>query len=567
MSDHKSSTEIPASGKPAVLCLQGQDLGIDDVRRVAAGHCQLSITGDATVLDRMQAAEALVRQAVDEGWRVYGVTTGFGSLAEIPVPPAEAAASQANLLSFLSTGAGRPIDRAHVLATMLLRANMLLRGVSGVRLEIVERLLVFLNAGAAPVVAELGSIGASGDLVPLATIARAITGQATACQVAIGDRVLDSHVALAELGLEPLELLPKEALAIVNGTSFSAGIAANCVHSAREYLALAMTTHGMMIQALLGHEEPFLPFVHECKPHPGQRWSATWMRQLLATKAVDSTHNQDAAEYTDDDLHLQDRYSLRCLPQYLGPIVEGMARVARVVETEMNSVTDNPLIDADNARFFQSGNFLGQYLGVAMDDLRRFLGLLAKHLDVQIAQLVTPEFSRGLPASLLGNRDVSFNMGLKGLQITGNSIMPLLTYLGNPIVEHFPTHAEQFNQNVNGLSWGAANLAARSVELYRHYASVALIFAAQAVDLRAYATHGHYDGRAVIGPLLVPLYEAIHETVDSRPTKSSPFVYNDRDQSLEHHLSRLAASIEASGAITTAVAPITASLCKFELGC
>ncbi len=169
----------------------------------------------------------------------------------------------------------------------------------------------------------------------------------------------------------------------------------------------------------------------------------------------------------------------------MGPIVEGMARVSQVVEREMNSVTDNPLVDGQHERFYQSGNFLGQYIGIAMDDLRRFLGLLAKHLDVQIARLVAPEFNHGLPASLHGNGDLSFNMGLKGLQITGNSIMPLLTYYGNPLVEHFPTHAEQFNQNINGLSWGSANLASQCVELFTHYTSVALIFAVQAVDLRA----------------------------------------------------------------------------------
>ena len=200
----------------------------------------------------------------------------------------------------------------------------------------------------------------------------------------------------------------------------------------------------------------------------------------------------------------------------MGPIVEGMSRITDVVEREMNSVTDNPLVDGEQQKFYQSGNFLGQYIGMAMDDLRRFLGLLAKHLDVQIARLVAPEFNHGLPASLHGNEKLSFNMGLKGLQITGNSIMPMLTYYGNPLVEHFPTHAEQFNQNINGLSWGSAQLAARWVELFTHYTSVALIFAVQSVDLRTYLTHGHYDGRALIGSSLVPLYEAVYEMFGCR---------------------------------------------------
>ena len=141
-----------------------------------------------------------------------------------------------------------------------------------------------------------------------------------------------------------------------------------------------------------------------------------------------------------------------------------------------------------------------------MDDLRRFVGLMAKHLDVQIASLVAPEFSKGLPTSLRGNDRLSYNMGLKGLQITGNSIMPMLTWLGNPLVEHFPTHAEQFNQNVNGLSWGSANLAWKSVELFHRYLPVALIFAVQALDLRAKSSLGHFDGRALLGDLAESVY-------------------------------------------------------------
>jgi phenylalanine ammonia-lyase len=247
----------------------------------------------------------------------------------------------------------------------------------------------------------------------------------------------------------------------------------------------------------------------------------------------------------------------------MGPIVEGLARVSDVVQREMNAVTDNPLVDAEHGKFYQSGNFLGQYIGIAMDDLRRFLGLLAKHLDVQIARLVAPEFNHGLPASLHGNTDLSMNMGLKGLQITGNSIMPLLTYYGSPLVEHYPTHAEQFNQNVNGLSWGAANLAAQSIELFAHYSSVALIFAVQSLDLRAHAIHGHYDGRALIGAPLIPLYEAVYEAFGCRESDLSPLVFNDTDHSLDTNLARIYQCIVNEESIVTAVAPIIDSLDEF----
>ena len=229
----------------------------------------------------------------------------------------------------------------------------------------------------------------------------------------------------------------------------------------------------------------------------------------------------------------------------------------------MNAVSDNPLVDTENGQFYQSGNFLGQYIGIAMDDLRRYIGLMAKHLDVQIASMMTPAFSKGLPSSLRGNDQLSYNMGLKGLQITGNSIMPMLTYYGNPLVEHFPTHAEQFNQNINGLSWGAANLAWKSVELFQHYLAVALLSAVQAVDLRAKQMVGHYDGRAILGKRLTPLYAAVCETACVEQGKEKPFLYNDSDQWLEEQMASLSENIRTAGSTVNAVEPIQKSFDEF----
>ncbi|MDF1849733.1 MAG: aromatic amino acid ammonia-lyase [Verrucomicrobiales bacterium] len=549
----------PLRKEESALRLSGQTLSVSEVYSVAAGGRRVTLTADPDTLARLQDAQNLVDEAVENQWKVYGLTTGFGSLANQEVPSDLANASQENLLSFLSCGAGTPINGIHVRAAMLLRANMLLHGASGVRIELIERYLYFLNHGVTPIVKELGSIGASGDLVPLATIARAITGQAASCQVEADGRHLDRDDALVEMGLPPLELRPKEALAMINGTTFSSAIAANCVSASRTYLGLSLAAHAMMIRSLLGHQDPFDPFVHECKPHPGQIWTAKTMRSLLG---IDEAQNEKAD--VDDRNHLQDRYSLRCLPQYFGPLVEGILRVQRTIETEMNSVTDNPLIDVRAGRFLQSGNFLGQYVGMAMDDLRRCLGLLAKHLDVQIAHLVSPEFNHGLPASLVGNQESPINMGLKGLQITGNSIMPMLTYLGNPHVEHFPTHAEQYNQNINGLSWGAANLASQSVDLYANYLPIALIFGVQGADLRSFATDRHYDGRALLSPLISRVYEVVYEAAGREPGKDRPLLFNDQDFPLENLVETLKRDLTEGGSLPFTVAPLLETLDEIE---
>lgn len=528
------------------LSLSGANESVDTIAAAARKILPVSISDDSAIRSRVDTAADAVSKAVTNCESIYGVTTGFGGMANQSVSPELAAASQNNLLSFLATGAGPAIDRRHVRAAMILRANVLLQGCSGVRMELIHRLISFFQADAIPVVRELGSIGASGDLVPLSSIARAITGTGHV-KVQIGDRIVDGPAALREIGFEPIELRPKEGLAMVNGTSFSSAIAANAVHETQNLMAITIGTQSLMLRALLANENPFDDFVHQCKPHAGQIWAAQITKNWL-TEGRDHVNGKL--------VQVQDRYSLRCLPQYMGPIVEGIARVNQVVQTEMNSVSDNPLIDPASGQFYQSGNFLGQYIGIAMDDLRRYIGLMAKHLDVQIASLVTPEFSGGLTPSLRGTDQLPYNMGLKGLQITGNSIMPMLTYNGNPVVEHFPTHAEQFNQNINGLSWGAANLAWKSVELFQQFSAVALIFAVQALDMRAKSSCDHYDGRVMLGESAQPLYSAVMEVLDCSPGKDKPFLLNDSDRWLEQDIETLAHDICNNEKVAAAVKPI-----------
>jgi phenylalanine ammonia-lyase len=442
---------------------------------------------------------------------------------------------------------------------MLLRLNSHMRGASGIRLELLQRLERFLNANVTPHVLEFGSIGASGDLVPLTYITGALIGTDACFTVDFDGAELDALTALDRLGLRPLSLQPKEGLAMVNGTSVMTGIAANVVCAARRLFALALGAHALMIQALRGTNQSFHPFVHLLKPHPGQRWSAEAMLALLRGSQMSRDELDGQHDYRGAEL-IQDRYSLRCLAQFFGPLADGLAEIGRQVEVELNSATDNPLIDTDAATSYHGGNFLGQYIGAGMDRLRYLISLLSQHLDAQIALLVTPEFNHGLPACLVGNRSRRVNMGLKGLQIAGNSLVPMLAFLGNGIADRFPTHAEQFNQNINSQGFNAANLARRSIEILEQYMAAALIFAVQAADLRCHALTGQYDPRAQLSPATAELYSAVRAAVGHPPSAARPYLWDDHDRPLDYDQARIAADISANGRIPQAVSRLTAQL-------
>lgn len=542
----------PESGGQAAVYLHGEGLAIDDLWRVAAEGGQVALSADPAVLGRMQASHDYVMTAVAANQPIYGITTLFGGMSDHRVSHESATELQRNLTWAHKAGAGDWLPLADVRAAMLLRANALMRGVSGVRVELVQRLVTFLNAGVTPLVPEFGSIGASGDLVPLAYIAGALIGLDDAFVVDVRGERMPAPAALAKFGLTPMALAPKEGLALMNGTSVMTGIAANCVHGTYELLALALGAHALMFQAMAASNQAFHPFIHEHKPHAGQRWVASQMLHLIDGSSLIRDELDGRHDMRHHDL-IQDRYSLRCLPQYLGPFVDGLARIAGDVETEMNSATDNPLIDATQQASFHCGNFLGQYIGVAMDQLRYHLGLLAKHLDVQIALLVAPEFNHGLAPSLVGNTANPVNIGLKALQICGNSLMPLLTYYGNSLADRYPTHAEQFNQNINSQGFGSANLARRSVEIMQQYMAAALLFGVQAADLRTYLTAGHYDARACLSPRSSRLYEAVRAVIGQAPTTDRPLIWDDQEQFLDEYLGRIAADIKGGGRTVAAV--------------
>jgi phenylalanine ammonia-lyase len=551
--------DLLAATESPVVTVRGEGLSLDEIVRVARMHARVELP-ENSVLEKAVASREFIERAVEAGRAIYGVTTLFGGMANMAVPREAAAALQNNLPLSHKTGTGPYLSNDDVRAAMLLRANALLRGASGVRLELIRRLALFLNRNVTPRVHCHGSIGASGDLVPLAYITGSICGLAPSFRVDFDGEELDALTALDRLGLSHLPLEAKEALAMMNGTSVMTGAAATCLMDSVELLAMALAVHAMLAQALRASHESFHPFIHRHKPHRGQTWVAAEMLGLLEGSKLSRPHAGPSRDRAPGEL-IQDRYSLRCLPQFLGPVVDGMMTIAGQIEVEANSATDNPLIDAEAGIAYHCGNFLGQYIGVGMDQLRYHLGMLAKHLDVQIALTVAPEFNNGLPASLVGNTGSGINTGLKALQITANSLMPRISFFGQSIADRFPTHAEQFNQNVNSQGLASAVLTRESLDVCQQYMAVALIFAAQSADLRTFQQLGHYNASETLSDATRPLYEAVKRVVGVESSRQRPYIWDDADQALDEHIAALTEDIQSStGEIQRAVRPLQSSL-------
>jgi len=540
------------------VIIRGDSLTISEIRKVSLG-ATVQLTNDPDILARVAKSRDVIQKGVARGEQIYGVTTLFGGMADQYVGPELLEEVQRLALWQHKSTTGPRLPDADVRAAMLLRANSLVKGASGIRLEIIERFVTFLNAGAHPHVYQRGSIGASGDLVPLAYIGGAVMGLDKAFLVDFKGETLDSHSVLAKLGMVPLALEPKEGLALNNGTGACTGVAANAVGRALDLLALSLGIHALYAQAMISTDQSFHPFIHAMKPHIGQVWAAAEMAKLVEGSVV--IRNEAAGERAGRQGKLiQDRYSLRCLPQYLGPIVDGIVNAARQIEVEANCANDNPLIDPLSGEIFHTGNFLAQYTGVAMDQTRYFIGLLAKHIDTQIALIMTPEFSYGLNASLVGNTSSGVNIGLKSLQIGGNSMMPLISFYGQSIVDRFPTHAEQFNQNINSQAMNSANLARESLDVLEHYLTVALFCGVQAVELRAKLVTDSYDARTILSPATKPLYEAARMAAAGAPDPTKSMHWDDFDGFIQPRIEALLANVERRGTVFEAIGGVRESI-------
>src|SRR5881394_1883767 len=425
---------------PTPITLDGHSLSIADVVAVARGVAPVTIAPQA--LASVGASRRAVESAVARGDTIYGVNTGFGKLAHVRIKPDQARDLQLNLIRSHASGVGEPLPADAVRAMMLLRANVLLRGTSGVRAVLPELIVGMLNAQVHPRVPSQGSVGAPGDLAPLAHLALAMIGDG------------EDGPALRARRLEPITLEAKEGLAFVNGTQAQTGLAALLVHDAWVLWRTAHTAAAMSLEAVRGTPAPFDPRIHEARPHVYQQRSAALLRRLLADSEIRESHREN-------DPRVQDAYSLRCTPQVLGAVGEGLGLAERLVTTELNAATDNPLvIDGD---ILSGGNFHGQPIALALD----------------VIGIVNPDLSSGLPAFLA--RDPGLESGFMTAQIAAAALVAECRVLATPAsVQSIPTEGNQEDVVPMGMTaaWKAERILANATRIV----AIELLAAAQGLE-------------------------------------------------------------------------------------
>ncbi len=499
------------------VVLTGRDLSIDDVERVAIGGASVSL-GDAAV-ERIVAARALIERAVSSETPTYGVNTGFGRFVDVAISREDVGRLQLNLLRSHACGVGEPFAVEVVRAAMVLRANALATGASGVRLETVELLLAMLNAGVHPVVPSRGSLGASGDLAPLAHLALPLVGEGVA---ELGGVRMAGGEALAQAGLEAVVLEAKEGLALINGTQFMAAIGALVLARAARLVRIADLAAAQSVEAVRGSRTPFSPEIQALRPHPGQVASAANLYALLEGSQINESHRWCG--------RVQDAYSLRCSPQVHGACRDAIGYARGVVAIELNAATDNPLVFADSDEVLSNGNFHGEPVAIALDTLKIALAELAGISERRIERMVNPTMSEGLPPFL--TEEGGLNSGFMIPHYVAASLVAENKVLCHPAsVDSIPTSAGQEDHVSMGAT--AAVHAWQVCHNVERVLAVELLCGAQGLDFLAPLRPG-------------PAVTALHATL----RETSPHLADDRSLSAE--IEQVADRIR-DGSILTAV--------------
>jgi histidine ammonia-lyase len=499
------------------LVLDGSSLSLAGIRDVAERNRPVALSPEALV--RVNAARALVDRVASEDAPTYGVNTGFGTLAEVRIDKKDLRDLQRNLILSHAAGVGQPLSLPEARALLLLRCNVLAKGYSGVRASTLQLGLELLNRGVTPVVPERGSVGASGDLAPLAHLALVFIGEGEAW---FDGQRMPGRDALRKAGLTPLVLEAKEGLTLVNGTQAMCAVGVPTLLRAEELAELFDVAGAMTVEGLLGSHKPFLADVHVVRPHPGHGAVAAHLRALLRDSELVHTH----AHCT----KVQDPYSLRCMPQVHGAAREGLSFARRILEVEVNAGTDNPLVFTEAGQIVSAGNFHGQPVSFALDVVAMALTQLSSISERRVEQMVNPSLS-GLPPFLA--KQSGLNSGFMIAQVTSAALVAESRVLSHPAsIDSIPSSAGREDHVSMGMT---AALKARQVaEFARQVVAIELLVAAQALDFREPSKTR--PGRGVA---------AAHELIRSRV----PHMETDRE--LHKDIAAVAALVDTGELLAT----------------
>jgi histidine ammonia-lyase len=501
---------------PSELAISERTLELSEVLKFSVDRTQFSrVTVSAKSLENVKASHAATLGLLERGIAVYGVTTGFGDSSFRLIPAHQSEILQANLVSYLLCGTGPLISREASRAMFLFRLNSLCRGLSGVSPDLIERMRLFLEKDLIPAAPREGSLGASGDLIPLAYLAQVLQGEG---RIYCGDKIRKTSEVLAENGIAPYKLKTKEGLALVNGTSAMAGLALVNVGHSRRLLDLTCVATSWSCIALQGRTESFEPLINEvARSHGGQSLMARSIRRFLSDESYVTRENQKVgSQQSEASAHVQERYSLRCAPQILGPVVETIALVESWLQAEVNSVSDNPLVSG-SGELATGGNFYGGYLTHGMDYLKISLANVADMIDRQLMLIIDDKTNRGLPPNLAAWNKIPederfLHHGLKGLHQAVSAVTAEILNRATPN-SLFSRSSESHNQDKVSMGMGGAVQCSEIIDSLYSTMTMYLISLAQALDLR---------GVALKGRTSKPLYDLIRSVV--------PFI--DHDQAL-----------------------------------
>ena len=475
---------------------------IEEINQIANGR-SVSLTEDPTWKKIIEKGANFLMKNWKDGAKIYGVSTGYGESADREVAPELIHLLPLNLTRFHGVGFGRHFAPDTTRAILITRLVSIAIGASGVRAELLPLLVDLINHDILPLIPEEGSVGASGDLTPLSYIAAVLSGER---DVLCDGVQMSAAEALAKKGFTPLKLIPKEALAIMNGTSVMTAVAAQVFQRSKQLAQIATRITSMAVVGAKGNAAHYDDRIFALKPHPGQRLVAKFIRD-------------DLQEYGDrEHVRLQDRYSLRCAPHVIGVLADTLPWSRTNIEIEANSANDNPLLDVETEDFLHGGNFYGGHIAGVMDALKPIIANLAGLIDRQVALLVDPKTNHGLPANLSGATGdyITISHGFKALQISISAMTAEAMKLTMP-ASVFSRSTECHNQDIVSMGTIAARDAARVLELTEQCAAAGLMIMTQAVELRIKSgelTEAHISPRQ-------------KETIDS-VRGVSPFLVEDR---------------------------------------